>query len=173
MSLSTRARKGMNHACVKALCDSGVSLEQAEGCIGNFIRAYCLVSHSCDQNTSKKCLKSTQKTSGRTQTAQNTVMTEESPDITHMPTVNTLVCYYSHNQRQKQIFLTDVARLNTCNSFTLCNVAIDAVRKAGKARHDAIVVSSKLPECQENGKWIPMHLRWQKLSMCATCHIFI
>lgn len=148
-----KTAEGAIHACVKAFCESGISLEQAEGSMGDFIRTYCPAAKTMPGVTQlrskyltevfEKHMEDIREDIGDSKVS---VIIDESPDVTGVPTVNTLVCFYSPNRKQKQIFLIDVTRVNACNSFTLGRVVTDAVRKVGKTWHDVIAVSSDSAE---------------------------
>lgn len=74
------------------------------------------------------------------------VVVDESPGITGVPTVNTLTRYYSPSRKEKHALLVNVVQVNVCNSLTLTNVVMDTLKKVRKALRYVIALSSSPAE---------------------------
>ncbi|KAH8009152.1 hypothetical protein HPB51_010942 [Rhipicephalus microplus] len=70
------------------------------------------------------------------------VIIDESPDITGVPTINTLLCYYSQKNVKKHVVLVDVDRVNASNSYTVASAVSKALLTVGKTWKDVVAVAT-------------------------------
>ncbi|KAH7950947.1 hypothetical protein HPB52_003260 [Rhipicephalus sanguineus] len=74
------------------------------------------------------------------------VIVDESPDITGVPTINTLLCYYSQKNVKKHVVLVDVDRVNASNSYTVASAVSKALLTVGKTWKDVVAVATDSAE---------------------------
>ncbi|KAH7975838.1 hypothetical protein HPB52_006183 [Rhipicephalus sanguineus] len=191
MSCRQRAKEteadGVIHDFVRALAYSGISMHQADGPLGDFARKYCKAAKTMPtgQRLRLKYLKEAfdkdmEKIRGDMRDVKVSVIVDESPDITGVPTINTLLCYYSQKNEKKHVVLVDVDRVNASNSYTVASAVSKALLTVGKTWKDVVAVATDSAEymrkmvreiCQAEGIQILhvkdiahlIHTRWKSL----------
>ncbi|KAK8767368.1 hypothetical protein V5799_005850 [Amblyomma americanum] len=144
---------GVIHDFVRALAYSGISMHQADGPLGDFVRKYCKAAKTMPtgQRLRIKYLKEAfdkdmAKIRNDMQAVKVSVIVDESSDITGVPTINTLLCYYSQKAKKKQVCLVDVDRVNASNSYTVARVVGKALLTVGKTWKDVVAVATDSAE---------------------------
>ncbi|KAH8032298.1 hypothetical protein HPB51_024075 [Rhipicephalus microplus] len=157
MSCRQRAKEteadGVIHDFVRALAYSGISMHQADGPLGDFARKYCKAAKTMPtgQRLRLKYLKEAfdkdmEKIRDYMRDVKVSVIVDESPDITGVPTINTLLCYYSQKNVKKHVVLVDVDRVNASNSYTVASAASKALLTVGKTWKDVVAVATDSAE---------------------------
>ncbi|KAH7940181.1 hypothetical protein HPB52_022096 [Rhipicephalus sanguineus] len=157
MSCRQRAKEteadGVIHDFVRALAYSGISMHQADGPLGDFARKYCKAAKTMPtgQRLRLKYLKEAfdkdmEKIRDDMRDVKVSVIVDESPDITGVPTINTLLCYYSQKNVKKHVVLVDVDRVNASNSYTVASAVSKALLTVGKTCKDVVAVATDSAE---------------------------
>ncbi|KAH7982861.1 hypothetical protein HPB52_007704 [Rhipicephalus sanguineus] len=157
MSCRQRAKEteadGVIHDFVRALAYSGISMHQADGPLGDFARKYCKAAKTMPtgQRLRLKYLKEAfdkdmEKIRDDMRDVKVSVIVDESPDITGVPTINTLLCYYSQKNVKKHVVLVDVGRVNASNSYTVASAVSKARLTVGKTWKDVVAVATDSAE---------------------------
>ncbi|KAL1433388.1 hypothetical protein MTO96_012594 [Rhipicephalus appendiculatus] len=157
MSCRQRAKEteadGVIHDFVRALAYSGISMHQADGPLGDFARKYCKAAKTMPtgQRLRLKYLKEAfdkdmEKIRDDMRDVKVSVIVDESPDITGVPTINTLLCYYSQKNVKKHVVLVDVDRVNASNSYTVASAVSKALLTVGKTWKDVVAVATDSAE---------------------------
>ncbi|KAH7957454.1 hypothetical protein HPB52_019091 [Rhipicephalus sanguineus] len=157
MSCRQRAKEteadGVIHDFVRALAYSGISMHQADGPLGDFARKYCKAAKTMPtgQRLRLKYLKEAfdkdmEKIRYDMRDVKVSVIVDESPDITGVPTINTLLCYYSQKNVKKHVVLVDVDRVNASNSYTVASAVSKALLTVGKTWKDVVAVATDSAE---------------------------
>ncbi|KAH7983252.1 hypothetical protein HPB52_010516 [Rhipicephalus sanguineus] len=157
MSCRQRAKEteadGVIHDFVRALAYSGISMHQADGPLGDFARKYCKAAKTMPtgQRLRLKYLKEAfdkdmEKIRDDMRDVKVSVIVDESPDITGVPTINTLLCYYSQKNVKKHVVLVDVDRVNASNSYTVASAVSKALLTVGKTWKDVVAVAKDSAE---------------------------
>lgn len=157
MSCRQRAKEteadGVIHDFVHALAYSGISMHQADGPLGDFARKYCKAAKTMPtgQRLRLKYLKEAfdkdmEKIRDDMRDVKVSVIVDESPDITGVPTINTLLCYYSQKNVKKHVVLVDVDRVNASNSYTVASAVSKALLTVGKTWKDVVAVATDSAE---------------------------
>ncbi|CAN7940673.1 unnamed protein product [Ixodes pacificus] len=114
---------GVIHDFVRALAYSGISMNQANRPLGEFVRKCCnaVKTMPTGQGLRLKDLKEAfdkdmVKICDDMRAVKVSVIVDETPDITGVPTINTRLCYYSLKTMKKQVVLVDFDRVNASNS---------------------------------------------------------
>ncbi|KAL3234653.1 hypothetical protein MRX96_022617 [Rhipicephalus microplus] len=157
MSCTQRAKEteadGVIHDFVRALAYSGISMHQADEPLGDFARKYCKAAKimPTGQRLRLKYLKEAfdkdmEKIRDDMRDVKVSVIVDESPDITDVPTINTLLCYYSQKNVKKHVVLVDVDRVNASNSYTVASAVSKALLTVGKTWKDVVAVATDSAE---------------------------
>ncbi|KAH7942464.1 hypothetical protein HPB49_024433 [Dermacentor silvarum] len=157
MSCRQRAKEteadGVIHDFVRALAYSGISMYQADGPLGDFARKYCKAAKTMPtgQILRLKYLKEAfdkdmEKIRDDMRDVKVSVIVDESPDITGVPTINTLLCYYSQKNVKKHVVLVDVDRVNASNSYTVASAVSKALLTVDKTWKDVVAVATDSAE---------------------------
>ncbi|KAH7955633.1 hypothetical protein HPB52_001964 [Rhipicephalus sanguineus] len=141
------------HDFVRALAYSGISMHQADGPLGDFARKYCKAAKTMPtgQRLRLKYLKEAfdkdmEKIRDDMRDVKVSVIVDESPDITGVPTINTLLCYYSQKNVKKHVVLVDVDRVNASNSYTVASAVSKALLTVRKTWKDVVAVATDSAE---------------------------
>ncbi|KAG0415129.1 hypothetical protein HPB47_007701 [Ixodes persulcatus] len=144
---------GVIHDFVRALAYSGISMNQANGPLGEFVRKYCKAAKTMPtgHRLRLKYLKETfdkvmLKICDDMRAVKVSAIVDEFSDITGVPTINTLLCYYSQKTMKKQVVLVDVDRVNASNSYTVAKVVSKALLSVGKTWMDVVAVATDTAE---------------------------
>lgn len=109
----------MTHDFIYALAYGGVSMHLADKPLGDFVRKQCKAAKSMPtgQRLQLKYMKEAfdkdmMETCDDMQSVKVSIIADESPDITGVPTIDTFLRYYSQKTMKKQVVSADVNRVN-------------------------------------------------------------
>lgn len=148
-----KVSKGAIYDFVRALCFSGLSLEHADGELGDFVKQYCPAArtlpsakHLRDKHLKEIFDRQVEVLKRKMAGAKVSIIVDESPDITGTPTVNTLFSYYDAETKSKAVHLVDVSQVKTCNSVSISKVLSSVLERYDKSWRDVPALASDSAE---------------------------
>lgn len=126
------------HNFVHALHFARLSFQHAESALQGVVKCYCPARTMSDaKHLHGKHLEDVFERRVRVikrqvASAKVSIIVDESPDITGMPTVNTLFSYFNSETNNKGAHLSDVSHVNACSNVILSRVFSSGLERYGK-----------------------------------------